>query len=119
LQKPTPEIRKIIWLLIAFGISAYAIYGLIDDDLVMPYRWLGRSQSHTGLLHLHGMWAVGGSICLLLGAAGFVILFLGTLGEKPGGKPGAGPYQYLAGGLISVGCLFFLGVSTLTHWFIR
>ena len=69
--------------------------------------------------HLHGMWAIGGAICLLLGAAGFVVLFLGTLRVKPGTKPGADPYLYLAAGLIFVGALFFIGVATLALWLIR
>jgi hypothetical protein len=121
LQNPATEIRKCAWLLIASGIAAYAIWGLMADDLVMPYRWWGSGGgvSTTRFLHLHGIWAIGGSICLLIGAAGFVVLFLGTLRAKPGTKPGAVPYRYLAAGLILVGGLFFGGVSILTHWFIR
>lgn len=121
MQKSESEIRKFAWLLIALGIAVYAIYSIMADDLTMPYRsWTsGQIFSSTRFLHLHGMWAIGGSICLLLGAAGFVILFLGALGLKPGTKPSARPHRYLATGLILVGGLFFVGVSVLTHWFVR
>ncbi|WP_027062362.1 hypothetical protein [Mesorhizobium loti] len=90
------------------------------DDLVMPYDWWSRgSTNHTRLLHLHGMGAIGGSVRLLLGAAGFAILSYGKLSAKPGTKPGKEPYTNLAAILIAFGSLFFLGVTLLTHWFIQ
>jgi hypothetical protein len=39
------------------------------------------------LLHLHGAWAIGGSICLLAGATGFAILVVGQLNAKRGAEP--------------------------------
>ena len=77
-------------LLIAIGIAAYAIHGLI-----------------------------GGSICLLLGAAGFALLSYGKLSAKPGTKPGREPYIKLAGGLILVGVIFFAGMNILGKVFAR
>ena len=108
--------RKHSWLLAAFavGIAAYAVHGLVVDDLAIPYDWWGRGYTHTRLLHLHGAGAIGGSICLLAGAIGFAILFVGQLNAKRGAEP----FRKLALGLIAVGCVFFLTVSILTQWFI-
>jgi hypothetical protein len=103
-------------LLIAIGIAAYAIHGLMGADLVMPYS-PGGLVRWTRFIHLRGMWAIGGSICLLLGAAGFALLSYGKLSAKPGTKPGREPYIKLAGGLILVGAVFFLGVSSLGKLF--
>lgn len=112
--------HKFAWLLVAIAIAAYAIRGLVVDDLVMPYRWRDPNHWHDPVthwrdLHLRGMWAIGGFVCLLLGAAGFAILSYG----KPGTKPGKEPYRNLATVLIAVGGLFFLGVTTFTQWFVR
>ena len=108
--------RKYNWLLaaIAVGIAAYAVHGLVVDDLAIPYDWWGGGYTHTRLLHLHGVWAIGGSICLLVGATGFAILFVGQLNAKRGAEP----FRKLAIGLIAVGSLFFLAVCVLTQWFI-
>ena len=120
LQKPANEFQKLAWLLIAFGIAAYAIHGVMADDLVMPYKPGGLVRSiHVRFLHLHGTSAIAGSVCLLLGAAGFVVLFIGTLLVKPGTKPGAAPYLYLAAGLICVGTLFCVGVDAFGPWLVR
>jgi hypothetical protein len=119
LQKPANEFQKLAWLLIAFGITYYAIHGLMTNHLIMPYKPLGGGRINTRLLHLRGMWAIGGSVCLLLGAAGFVVLFAWTLRSKPGTKPSADPYLYLAAGLILVGVLFFVGVTPLSLWLVR
>ena len=59
------------------------------------------------------MWAIGGSICLLLSAAGFALLSYGKLTAKPGTKPGREPHLKLAGGLILVGVIFFAGMDVL------
>ncbi len=115
--KPATELQKVLWLLIAFGIAAYAIHGVMTDDLVMPYRLGTWRHKNFGDLHLRGIWAIGGSVCLLLGAAGFVVLFLGSLRLKPRTKRGADPYLYLATGLIFVGAFFFLGISWFAQWF--
>lgn len=108
--------RKSSWLLAAFalGIAAHAIRGLIVDDLAIPYAWWGGGYSHTRLLHLDGAWAIGGAACLLLGATGFAIMFVGQLNAKRGAEP----FRKLALGLIAVGFAFFLPVSMLTQWFI-
>jgi hypothetical protein len=63
------------------------------------------------------MWAVGGSICLLLGAAGFALLSYGKLIAKPGTKLGREPHLKLAGGLILVGVIFFAGIEILGRSF--
>ncbi len=84
----------------------------------MPYEWWSGSAKHTRLLHLRGMWAIAGSVCLLLGAAGFAILSYGTISAGPGAKRGKQPYRNPAAVLIAVGCVFFLGVTMLTQWFI-
>ena len=57
-------LQKYGGLLIAIGIAAYAIHGLMGADLVMPYS-LGGLVRWTRFIHLRGMWAIGGSICLL------------------------------------------------------
>jgi len=121
LQTPANELRKLALLLVAVAIAAYALWCLTADDLVMPYRWWGSGSGirSTRLLHLHGLWAIGGSICLLLSAAGFVILFFEAFRAQPNARHGTGASRYLAGGLILVGCLFTSGVSVLTHWFVR
>ena len=108
--------RKYSWFLAAFalGIAAYAIHGLMVDDLAIPYAWWGSGYSHTRSLHLHGAWAIGGSTCLLAGATGFAILFVGQLNAKRGAEP----FRKLAIGLIAVGFVFFLPVCILTQWFI-
>jgi hypothetical protein len=113
--------RKFAWLLIAVVIAVYAGRGLMLNDLVMPYRWWGNSGgvSTTRFVHLRDMWALGGAACLLLGAAGFIVLFFGSVSAKPGTKAGAEPYRKLATGLILVGGLFFIAVSVFGHWFIR
>lgn len=113
-------------MLVGIAIAVYAIHGLMVDDLVMPYKWWGGGQAEhtykyttTRLLHLRGMWAIGGSICLLLGATGFAVLSYGKLSARPGTKPSKEPYRNLAAILIVVGSVFFLGVTTFTQWFIR
>ena len=103
-------LQKYGMLLIAIGIAAYAIHGLMGADLMMPYQYGVR---HTGLLPLRGMWAIGGSICLLLGAAGFALLSYGKLIAKPGTMPGREPHLKLAGGLILVGVIFFAAMDVL------
>ena len=97
-------------LLIAIAIAAYAIHGLMGADLAMPYS-IGGLVRGTRFFHLRGMWAIGGSICLLLSAAGFALLSYGNLIAKPGTKPGREPHLKLAGGLILVGVIFFAGMD--------
>jgi hypothetical protein len=109
-------LQKYGGLLIAIGIAAYAIHGLMGADLVMPYS-LGGLVRWTRFIHLRGMWAIGGCICLLLGAAGFALMSYGNLSAKPGIKPGREPHMKLATGLILVGAVFFLGVSALGKLF--
>jgi hypothetical protein len=109
----------LIGFVAAIAIAAYAIHGVIADDLVMLHRVAPWRLRHYGYLHLHGMWAIGGSICLLLGAAGFAVLSHGVIGTKPGADPRARFYRGLATPLILIGTLFFLGVSFFTEWFVR
>jgi hypothetical protein len=108
--------RKSSWLLAVFavGIAAYAVHGLTVGDLAIPYDWWGRGYTNTKMLHLRGASAIVGSICLLFGAIGFAIMFVGQLKAKRGAEP----FRRLAIGLIGVGFVFFLTVCTLTQWFI-
>jgi hypothetical protein len=105
-------LQKYGMLLIAIAIAAYAIHGLIGADLAMPYS-IRSFVRGTRFFHLRGMWAIGGSICLLLSAAGFALLSYGKLTAKPGTKPGREPHLKLAGGLILVGVIFFAGMDVL------
>ena len=109
-------LQKYGMLLIAIAIAAYAIHGLMRADLAMPYS-IGRLVRGTRFFHLRGMWAIGGSICLLLSAAGFALLSYGKLIAKPGTKPGREPHLKLAGGLILVGVVFFAGMDVLGKLF--
>lgn len=111
--------RKFAVVACALAITAYAIHGLITDDLVMPYRVGGWRLKNFEDLHLRGIWAIGGSICLLLGAAGFAVLAYGVIGTKPGADPSARFYRNLATPLICVGVGFFLGISWFADWFVR
>ena len=116
-EEQISTMRKSSWWLAAFavGIAAYAVHGLVVDDLAIPYDWWGRGYTHTRLLHLHGAWAVAGAVCLLVGAIGFAILFVGQLNAKRGAEP----FRKLAIGLVAVGVVFFLTVCMLTQWFIE
>ncbi|MEO8630137.1 MAG: hypothetical protein ABI612_18880 [Betaproteobacteria bacterium] len=108
---------KINWFLASAAacIAAYAVYAISVDDLITLYRWSGSGPARTTRsLHLHGWWAIAGSICFLLGAVGLAIRSV----ELRNAKRGAGPYRMLANALIAVGALFFLGVSIFTQWFI-
>ena len=119
-MRPAPtELRKLIGYLCAIAIAAYAIHGIVTDDLVMPYRLGTWRQKHFENLHVRGMWAIGGSACLLLGAAGLAILAYGVTGTKPGADPGARFYRNLATPLILIGAVFFLGISWFADWFVR
>ena len=77
-------LQKYGMLLIAIAIAAYAIHGLMGADLAMPYSNIGGFVRGTRFFHLRGMWAIGGSICLLLSAAGFALVSYGKLIAKPG-----------------------------------
>ena len=102
-------------LLIAIAIAAYAIHGLMGADLAMPYNIRGLVRG-TKFFHLRGMWAIGGSICLLLSAAGFCpLLSYGKLDPRwnPAQSPGREPHLKLAGALILVGGIFFAGMDVL------
>lgn len=118
LQRPATEIRRFAGLLLTIAIAAYAIHGLFTDDLVMPYHWR-TPVKHWGSLHLRGMWAIGGSVCLLLGAVGLAILAYGVVGTKPGADPRARFSRNLATPLIWIGAVFFLGISWFAQWFVR
>lgn len=113
--------RKFIWFLLAIAVAAYAIYGLVIGDLVMPYHWYNWHDpvKRFGSVHFRGVWAIGGSICLLIGAAGLAILAHGVIGEKPDAKPETKFYKNLATALIGFGAAFFLGVAFLARWFVR
>ena len=111
--------RKLIGYLCAIAIAAYAIHGIVTDDLVMPYRLGTWRQKHFEDLHLRGIWAIGGSACLLLGAAGFAVLAYGVIGTKPGADPRARFYIGLATPLICISAVFFLGISWFAEWFVR
>jgi hypothetical protein len=119
LRPPPTELRKLIGYLCAIAIAAYAIHGIVTDDLVMPYRLGIWRQRHFHNLHVRGMWAIGGSACLLLGAAGLAILAYGVTGTKPGADPVARFYRNLATPLILIGAVFFLGISWFAEWFVR
>jgi hypothetical protein len=103
-------LHKYGMLLAAIAIAAYAIHGLMGADLAMPYS-LRRLVRGTRFVHLRGMWAIGGAICLLLGAAGFALLSYGKLIAEPGTKPGREPHLKLAGCLILVGVLFLVAMD--------
>jgi hypothetical protein len=118
LRPPPTEIRKLIGYLCAIAIAAYAIHGVITDDLAMAYRLGPWRQKHFGTLHLRGIWAIGGSACLLLGAAGFAILAYGVTGTNPKTDPKARFYLKLATRLIVVGAVFFLGISWFAERFV-
>lgn len=119
LRPPPTEIRKLIGFAVAVAIAAYTIHGVIADDLVMPYRVGPWRLKNFESLHLRGMWAIGGSACLLLGATGLAILAYGVIGMKPGADPRARFYRNLATPLIWIGAVFFLGISLFAEWFIR
>lgn len=106
-------------MVVAIAIAAYAIHGIIADDLVMPYRVGQWRLKNFKSLHLHGIWEIGGSVCLLLGAAGLAILAYGVIGAKPGVKSGTKLSRNLATLLITVGAVFFLGISWFAQWFVR
>jgi hypothetical protein len=110
---------SLIGYLCAIAIAAYAIHGIVTDDLVMPYRLGTWRQKHFEDLHLRGIWAIAGSACLLLGAAGFAVLAYGVIGTKPGADPRARFYTNLATPLICIGAVFFLGISWFAAWFVR
>jgi hypothetical protein len=114
----TAWLHKYGMLLVAIAIAAYAIHGLMGADLAMPYG-IRRLVGGTRFFHLRGMWAIGGSICLLLSAAGFALLSYGNLIAKPGTKPGREPHLKLAGGLILVGVIFLVGMDVLGQSFSR
>lgn len=119
-MRPLPtEIRKLIVFAVAIAIAAYAIYGVLADDLVMLYRVAPWRLRHYEYLHLRGMWAIVGSACLLLGAVGFAVLTYGVIGTKPGTDPRARFYLMLATPLILIGAAFFLGTSFFAEWFVR
>ncbi len=84
----------------------------------MPYHWRDPVK-RWGSVHFRGVWAIAGSICLLLGAAGLAILAYGVIGTKPSAKPQTKFYRNLATALITVGALFFLGVSYFAQVFVR
>jgi len=109
----------LIGFLCATAIAAYAIHGIISDNLVMPYRAGQWHLKNFEYLHLRGIWEIGGSICLLLGAAGFAVLAYGVIGTKPGADPRARFYRGLATSLILIGAVFFLGTSWFAEWFLR
>ena len=106
-------LQKYGMLLIAIAIAAYAIHGLMGAGLAMPYSNIGGFVRGTRFFHLRGMWAIAGSICLLLSAAGFALVSYGKVIAKPGTKPGREPHLKLAGGLILVGVIFFAGMKVL------
>jgi hypothetical protein len=108
----------LIVYLCVIAIAAYAIHGLVTNDLVMPYRLGSWRQKHFGNLHLRGMWAIGGSACLLLGAAGLAVLAYGVIGTKPGTDPRARFFRNLATPLIGIGAVFFLGISWFAEPFV-
>lgn len=119
-MRPLPtEVRKLITFAVAIAIAAYAIYGLIADDLAMLYRTESWPLRLYESLHLRGMWAIGGSVCLLLGAAGLALLAFGVIGRKPKVDPVAKLYLKLATPLILIGAAFFLGISFFAEWFVR
>lgn len=119
-MRPLPtKIRKLICIVFAIAIAAYAIHGIIADELVMPYRLGPWRLKHFGDFHLRGMWAIGGSVCVLLGAAGFAVLAYGVIGTNPKADPKARFYIKLATPLIVLGALFFLGISWSAEWFVR
>lgn len=119
MRPPPTEIRKLIGIVVAIAIAAYAIHGIIADDLVMPYRVGQWRLKNFKSLHLHGIWEISGSICLLLGAAGFAVLAYGVIGTKPSADPRARFYRGLATPLILIGAVFFLGISWFAQWFVR
>jgi hypothetical protein len=108
----TAWLQKYGMVLIGIAIAVYAIHGLMGADLTMPYS-IGGLVRGTRFFHLRGMWAIGGSICLLLSAAGFALVSYGKLIAKPGTKRGREPHLKLAGGLILVGVIFFAGMNVL------
>lgn len=118
MRPPSTEIRKLIGFVIAIAIAAYAIYGVIADDLVIPYRAESWRFRHYEYFHLHGMWAIGGSACLLLGSVGFAVLAYGVIGAKPDADPRARFYRNVAAPLILIGAVFFLGISFFAEWFV-
>lgn len=119
LRPPPTEIRKLIGFVVAIAIAAYAIHGLIADDLVMLHRVAPWRLRHYGYLHLRGMWAIVGSACLLLGAVGFAVLAFGVIGTKPRTDPRARLYRNLATRLVTIGVVFFLAISFFAEWFVR
>jgi hypothetical protein len=119
LRPPPTEIRKLIGFVVVVAIAGYAIHGVIADDLVMPYRVGPWRLKNFESLHLRGIWAIGGSACLLLGAAGLAILAYGVTGTKTGANPRARFYKNLATPLILIGAVFFLGISWFAEPFVR
>jgi hypothetical protein len=118
--RPLPTLlRKLIGYLCATAIAAYAIHGIVTAELVMPYRVGTWSHPQFETLHMRGIWAIGGSACLLLGAAGLAILAYGIIGTTPGANSGARFYRNLATPLIWIGAVFFLGTSWFAAWFVR
>ena len=55
MQKPATEFQKFAWLLIALVIDGYAIYGLMADDLVMPYKPWGSGRGTNGLIQQYSV----------------------------------------------------------------
>jgi len=114
--------RKLVWYFFAIAVAAYAIYGLMTNDLVMPYHvydsrhWLKLWRS----VHFHGVWAFVGALCLLLGAAGLAVLGYGVVDAQrdADAKTRIKYYRNLAGWLIGFGAVFFLGVAYLARWFV-
>lgn len=119
MRPPPTEIRKLIVFVVALAIAVYAVRGIIFDDLVMLHRVAPWRLRHYGYLHLRGMWAIGGAVCLLLGAAGFAILAFGVIGSKPRTDPTARFYLKLATPLIVIDAVFFLGISFFSELFVQ
>lgn len=109
-----PRGQRIAFLaVVAAGITGYAAYGVIRDDLVLPHF----SGSHTATgrgpaLHFHGVWAMAMAVAMACVALAAILLILEELRTPDGRKLN----QTRATWLTAAGFAAFLVLVTLAQF---
>lgn len=99
--------------LVAAGITGYAVFGLIRDDLVLPYFGGGHTATSRGpALHFHGVWAFAMAAAMACVALAAVVLIVQNLRTPVGRKVDQTWSTWLSG----AGFLAFLALVTLSHF---
>ncbi len=108
-----PRGQRIAFLaVVAAGITGYAAWGLVRDDLVLPYFGGGHTATSRGpMLHFHGVSAMamaGAMACVALAA----VVQIGQDLRTPVGRR---VNQTAATWIAGAGFVAFLGLVMLSH----